>query len=383
MTLIPINQPIVEANFNQRDSYVRHRIDPDRVHYTKNAMANNTPAQSTPNQGGYENYPGNVEGQITRELPSDSFGDHFSQARLFWNSMSPQEKHHIVTTFSFHIGKVKDKSIRQRSVDMFANVDKEMATQIAHFVGVNAPQGTHVNETSSSPAISEANTIYSSATQKVGILIGDGFNGQEVNSTIEALKKNGVFFEVLSDKLGFVVGADATMIEVNKAFMTTSPVLYDALYVVGGHSEDQDKFDQDVMHFVREAYKFYKPIGIANTAQSYIDASENMAGVVFAADSKDFANDFVVAISQQRFWDRGPMLMPPPPESHGSTKRISRQSIRQGQKKFPSIYKSRSEDRTCFLRNPTIPTLQFPGIIYMPPGPNCIPLSHIAPGQPK
>lgn len=39
---IPINRPIAEANYNHRDSYVRHRIDTDFVTYHQNSLADNS-----------------------------------------------------------------------------------------------------------------------------------------------------------------------------------------------------------------------------------------------------------------------------------------------------------------------------------------------------
>jgi len=89
---IPINQPLVNTYYNQRDGYVRHRIDVDRVNYHRNSLAHNTPAEVPPEEGGYVHYPEKVEGHITRERPSESFGDYFSQARLFYNSMSAAKK---------------------------------------------------------------------------------------------------------------------------------------------------------------------------------------------------------------------------------------------------------------------------------------------------
>ncbi|MFD1417111.1 catalase-related domain-containing protein [Oceanobacillus jeddahense] len=62
---------------------------------------------------------------------SESFDDHFSQARLFWNSLSTFEKQDFVKTFSYHLGKVKSESVRQQNANIWVNVDKEMATTIA------------------------------------------------------------------------------------------------------------------------------------------------------------------------------------------------------------------------------------------------------------
>ncbi|WP_165767996.1 hypothetical protein [Virgibacillus indicus] len=88
--------------------------------------------------------------------------------------------------------------------------------------------------------------------------------------------------------------------------MTSSPYLVDSLYVVGGSSKNQAKFNQEVTNYVQNAYTHYKPIGVASTGQSFIQVSDtnNLAGVVFAANNSDFGKDFVEAIAQQRFWNR-------------------------------------------------------------------------------
>ena len=79
-----------------------------------------------------------VEGKKIRAR-SEKFKDFYSQAKLFWNSMSEPEKKHIIEAFHFEIGKVNDKNIRKAIVDMFNNVDGDLAIEIAKGVGVPAP----------------------------------------------------------------------------------------------------------------------------------------------------------------------------------------------------------------------------------------------------
>ena len=74
--------------------------------------------------------------------------------------MSPPEKQHIIDSFIFEVGKVKNRDVRQQVVDMFVHVDKAMATMIADNVGVNRPTGEQSGVTASSPALSQANTKY-------------------------------------------------------------------------------------------------------------------------------------------------------------------------------------------------------------------------------
>src|SRR5699024_10391654 len=123
---------------------------------------------------------------------------------------------------------------------------------------------------------------------------------------MDILKQNGVFIDVISENLGAVTGSDGTKIEVNKTFVATYPDLYDSIYVVGRKVEHDAAIKQNVMHLVSKAYKYYKQSENATTGEPFIKISEqnNCAGVVFASNNPDFANEFVWAIDQQRFWNR-------------------------------------------------------------------------------
>lgn len=303
---IPVNKPISEINTNHRDGYSKYRIDVDNIAYHNNSLAGNTPATTPPSKGGYTHYPEKVEGHKTRQNPSQSFDDYFSQARLFWNSLAAFEKKDLIATFIYHLQYVKSKSVRQKNVDMWANVDKNMATIIADNIGVKAPTTSNLPLSKRSPMISMANTPHYAYTQKVGVLIGNGFNSMEVRNVLSFLKDQGVFVDIISEKLGTIVGSDGSKLNVDETFKTKDSVLYDSLYIVGGNAADQENFNQNITDFYTEAYKHYRPIGIATTGQSYIKLSQgnNFEGVVFATNNSNFKRDFVSAIAQQRFWNR-------------------------------------------------------------------------------
>lgn len=303
---IPVNRPIAEVNYNQRDSYSRYRIDTDSVNYHENTLAHNTPAETPADQGGYAHYPAKVEGEFTRERPGPSFYDFFSQPRLFWNSMTDIEKHHLIETFNFHLGYVKSAEIRQKVIDMFGHVDTAMAAAMAESAGVNPPSSKQVAVTAKSPSLSIADTAHYAYSQKVGVLIGNDFDGDAVKKTIEVLEKYGVFVEVISERMGEVIGTDGTALTVHQPFVSTYSVLYDAFYIVGGKADAQQRFDQNILSFLGDAYEQYKPIGIAAGGEKYFRASEanNASGVVFAKNNTEFPQQFTAAVARQRFWDR-------------------------------------------------------------------------------
>ncbi|MCC3358292.1 catalase [Bacillus sp. REN16] len=301
---LPINKPVCPFHNNQRRGPMRYRIDVDQVSYHLNSLANNTPYETPPEQGGYEHYPKRVEGHVVRGR-SESFNDFFSQTRIFWNSLTPVEKQHTIEAFSYQLGKVKSVSVRQQNVNLLVNVDKELASIVADNIGVERPTGTHVPVNTAYPSLSQYSTPKYAATQKVGIIIGNGFNGQEVTNVLNLFKQNGIFFVIISDKLGIVVGSDGTQLKVDQTFITSSPYLVDALYVVGGR-ENNPHFFKNMNKFFVRAYEQYKPIGVATTGQSFISTSEhnNLAGVVFAANNPNFGPDLINSVAQQRFWNR-------------------------------------------------------------------------------
>lgn len=303
---IPINRPVCPFHNNQRDGFSRQRIDVGKVAYHKNSLANNTPSTSTRKEGGYVHYAEKVEGRII-QARSESFNDHFSQARLFWNSMTEPEKRHITDAFIFEVGKVKVVDVRQQVVDMFVNVDKGLAIAIADAVGVNRPTGDNVDVSAASPALSQERTPKYPNTLKVGVLIGDGFNGREVKAVVKELLNHGVAVDIVGEHLGSLTGADGVKVMVNETFTTTSPVLLDSIYVVGGNAANQAKFEKDIEEFINETYRHFKPIGVASTGDAIFTKSDAKPGpgiVLTSSTGSRFSRDFIQAITQQRFWNR-------------------------------------------------------------------------------
>ncbi|WP_153731125.1 catalase [Sporosarcina obsidiansis] len=303
---LPINRPVCPFHNNQRDGYGRQTINVGQVSYHKNSLATNKPNTSSEQDGGYVHYQEKVEGRKV-QARSDSFKDHFSQARLFWNSMSVPEKQHIIEAFSFEVGKVKDMNIRQQVVDMFANVDTDMATKVAQAVGVDAPKNaTQSTITESSPALSQENKAKLPHTRKVAVLIADQFDDAVLEPFLKASLDAGMSIDIVSEQFGKLTGKNGATVEVDETFLTVHSVLYDALYIVGGQAKQPKKFEMDLADFVNEAYMHFKPIGAAPDAQKLLDQTNVKPGpgvltdLTVSGDGKQWAD----TVAAHRFWDR-------------------------------------------------------------------------------
>lgn len=321
---IPINKAVAPVHNNQRDGYHRMTIDRGKVSYSPNSLQSNTPEPASENEQGYVHHAEKVDGKKVRER-SASFKDNYRQATLFWNSMSETEKKHIVEAFHFEVGNVTDKQIKQRVVDMFNNVDGQLASQIATGLGVSAPASMGGSElTDFSPAVSQENTIMLACTRKVAILAENGFNLSEFSELMKKLQQEGVSADVVSTNLGMINSADGQQLEANKNYLTAGSIMYDAVFIPGGRASVDCLIKQgDSLHFVNEAFKHCKAIGATNEAVDFLQVSQ-IAGVNLAGpDSKgeivnhlgvvsirnmsnmdDFSQNFINAIAQHRHWDR-------------------------------------------------------------------------------
>ncbi len=135
---LPINRPVSPVHNNQRDGYMRHTINKGKTSYYKNSFNDDYPRPAPESEHGYVHYTEKVDGRKTRAR-SESFKDYFSQATLFWRSMSPAEQQHIVDAALFELGKVETSEVRERMVGLFEFVDHDLAARVGEGLGVAVP----------------------------------------------------------------------------------------------------------------------------------------------------------------------------------------------------------------------------------------------------
>ena len=304
---IPINRPISEVHNNQRDGWHQHMINKGPIAYHKSSIDDQSPYYESEENGGFYHYQEKIDGQVIKSR-DDSFRDHFSQATAFYNSLSDVERKHIINAFSFELSKVKRSEIRQNVVDMFANVDYDMAKNIADNVGADDPDKDRGFDPSGIKPTKEAlkvkmsefsqeNTIYKPDTLKVGIYSDndDDFDFKGLVKKIEASKAKA---EIIQGNLKKTKDGE----KVTHRYDTIHPVIFDGLIIVVDKANDE--FKKNVKEFALETYKHYKPLWIIGDADGILDKEKQKAkGVIVTKDSKDI-DKFIENLSKHRFWDR-------------------------------------------------------------------------------
>jgi catalase len=329
---LPINRPIAPVHNHQNDALAQHKIPVGRAQYTPNSLGGGCPMMASAKQGAFVHYAEKVEGHKIRER-SESFADHFSQATLFFRSLSEPEQNHIVDAFRFELGKVETAAIRQRMVDNLGQVDADLARRVAEGIGAQPADAKRAaarapvkpgKSVAASPALSMVNTVKNTIkTRKIAFLAADGVDGAALAEVKAALVAEGAQVEVIAQNLGTIKGADGKEIPVDRSQRTVDSVLYDAVFVPGGQASVAAlRAQRPVLAFLEDAFRHCKPLGALGEGIDLLKAARvdgvdladpasagrvtSSSGVITDRGpvSKGFAAEFIHALSQHRHWKR-------------------------------------------------------------------------------
>jgi catalase len=336
---IPVNRPVVPVHNNHRDGFSRQTINKGKVSYNPNSLGGGCPFQAGKMQGGFTSFTERIDAAKVRER-SASFTDHFSQATLFFNSQSDEEKNHMVDALSFELGKVQVITIRERMLSILYNIDHSLAIAVAYNLGLhinkhpeqlNFSVGADTDPASVQPLpvidgllpdrsepLSMANTIKNSIrTRKIAFLLADGFDGPSTEQMKAALEEQGGIVHVIAPRQGVITPESGRELTAARSFLTDASVFYDAVYVVGGtNSVATLEGEPDAIHFLNEAWRHCKSIAAHNDATQLLESTyfyrkiEQDNGVLIGGTG-DISEGFITAIAQHRFWEREkPMKVP-------------------------------------------------------------------------
>ncbi|MDP9955221.1 catalase [Epilithonimonas hungarica] len=328
---IPINRSINTIHNNQRDGHMRQQIVKGKVSYEPNTIGGGCPFQAMMKEGGFTSQEERVDGQKIRAR-SQSFVDHYSQAKLFYNSQSEPEKTHLQNALIFELSKVTIPAIRERVVGQLNFINKELASLVAKKVGVDVTKLQQPNgsipadadpktlqstekepSTKSSEALSMKNTVKDTIKSRViGFVMENGVNAKDVKTLKSKLEKEEAVVQIIAGSLAPVKADDGTIFEPKHSLTSTASVCFDALYLCSGKNSAENLLDEDnkpgTLLFVNEAYKHCKAIYFGKETDEIYNAS-NVKGkkhedpAIITSESNNSDESFIKAVSNHRVWE--------------------------------------------------------------------------------
>ncbi|MDT5075174.1 MAG: catalase, partial [Mycobacterium sp.] len=305
---LPINRPHCPVNDMLRDGMHQTAIHTGEAPYHPNSIDGNEPLLADEEHGGYVQTPRHVEGSVVRAQPA-SFDDHFSQPAMFYQSLTTLEKAHVVEAFTFELGKVYEQAIKERQLEVLANVDTDLCQQVAAGLGLPAPKGTPPQDVVVSPALVQVLAEPGRVDgRKIGIVADSGSDLAGVAKLVKATAALGVIALVIAP-VGGVLKSGRRSVTVDRTFATARSIEFDALVVAGGTTA----VDIKLVVLLQEAFRHCKAIAAWGDGSAVLKAARIPAkspGVAVADDvDKSFTANLAAALGLHRAWDRASQVM--------------------------------------------------------------------------
>ncbi|MEX5218879.1 MAG: catalase [Nitrospira sp.] len=313
-THIPINAPKCPFHHFQQDGHMAMTNPKGRVNYEPNSWDGQGGGPRESPAMGFQSYAAEEGGPKLR-IRSETFADHYSQARQFYISQTEIEQHHIAEAFIFELSKCERVAIRSRIVSHLRNIHADLAKRVAEGLRLPAmpPPAEAARPTREDLRKSPALSIFlngpdSFKGRKLGLLVTDGMNIQVFTSLKAAVEAEGAMLEIVAPQVGGVKASDGSWIEAAQKLSGGPSVLYDAVALLpsekGAALLAKEPAARD---FIADAFAHMKFIGYVRAAIPLLkkaSVEESRDGGFIALEEPDNCRKFITACRHLRFWER-------------------------------------------------------------------------------
>jgi catalase len=316
-THIPINAPKCPVRHFQQDGHMAMHNPKGRANYEPNSWGEDGGPRENP-EIGFKSYPEQAEGQKQRTR-SETFADHYSQARQFYISQTEVEQKHMADALTFELSKCEHEKIRLRMLSHLMNVHDKLASDVAEGLGVTdmpeaaTPARKPITDLPASDALSILkNGPDSFKGRKLGLYLSDGADADTVEAIEKAFKDEGAVVAIVAPKIQGVTLSNGHTRASGEKINGGPSVLFDAVALVfaddAANTLAKDKPSKD---FVSDAFAHAKFIAYNAPAMALLKAAgidEDLDDGCLELGGSDSAETFVNKCRKLRFWDREAVL---------------------------------------------------------------------------
>lgn len=311
-TYLPINAPKCPVHHFQQDGHMAMKNPVGRVNYEPNSSMQNNELREYP-QKGFRSFPKNETGSKGR-YRSESFNDHYSQARQFYKSQTLVEQTHLENALVFELSKVKENKIRIRMVSHLLNIDNTLASKVAANLGLNKmPKPAEslrkrIDTLQQSPKLSVLlNGPQKFTGRKLGIYITEGANATLINHLKYLIEKEKAEIEFIANKINGITLSDGTLLNTQQTILAGTAALYDAIALVVSEDKADDLlYNYAAIDFINSAFYNYKIIGYTTAVIPLfekIGLKDKLDTGCFKLDENNLSW-FIKECIKLRFWNR-------------------------------------------------------------------------------
>ncbi|KAJ3528619.1 hypothetical protein NMY22_g9334 [Coprinellus aureogranulatus] len=309
---LPINRPHVAVHNNARDGPGQQMIHTNIYAYSQNSLNGGAPFAANQSVGnGYITAPERrtaPSAAYLREV-SPTFTDFWSQPRLFFNSLPPEEQQMVVNAARVELSNIQSAQVKKNALVQFNRISNDFANRVAVALGLPKLEPDakyyHNNKTAGVSTFGRG-PLPSVLGFKVGVLAttADSKSLDQAKQIAEALKAKGlvatVIAETLTEGVGATyAGADAAVFDSVVATDNTKEVFTkgSSLYPTGRPAQ-----------ILRDAFNYGKPVGAVGDGKTGFDSvTPGRPGVYFVNSVGELANKIEEGLKTFKFTDRFPL----------------------------------------------------------------------------
>ena len=323
---LPINRPHADVNDMLRDGMHQTAVHAGVAPYRPNSLDGGNPFETPDGDRPFIDHPAPVAAAVKERALPATFDDHFSQARLFFHSLSEVEKEHTAQAYTFELGKCYEQAVRERQLRALANIDPALCQAVAEGLGMPAPKPSlDLPEVTPSPALSQVGRTWPLDGRQVGILVGPKVNTGEVAAAVAAVDRAGMVPLVVAPSGGEaatrLLGKD---LMAQRTYLTARSIEFDAVLVASDTPPAPDAangldskvgvpagagtVDPRVELLLGEVWRQAKAIGAFGAGEEVLRAAGYLdgAGVVSGSGGDDAVQQLLTLMPAHRVWERFP-----------------------------------------------------------------------------
>ncbi|KAH6687302.1 catalase-3 [Plectosphaerella plurivora] len=269
---IPINRPINSVHNNNRDGAGQQFIHRNTKPYSPNSLNSGSPKQANQTQGRgfFTAMDRSAWGPPTRER-SASFADHWTQPRLFYNSLTRIEKQFVIDAVRFETASLKSHQVKANVLRELNRVDNNLANHVASFLGMRRlrPDPTYYHNNMTRGCSTMNKWLKSIAGLKVGILTSTTSHNSlgQAEHLADILEAEGVVAIIVGETL-----ADG----VEMTYARAHAADFDGILVTNAADQAFVRprttlYPKDrPSTIIQDAYRWGKPIGLIGSARKHL-----------------------------------------------------------------------------------------------------------------
>jgi catalase len=310
---LPINAPKCPFAHFQQDGHMAMVNPKGRVNYEPNSLG----VQGGPRETarGFTSVPEQVDTPVKARVRSESFSDHYSQARQFYISQTEVEQGHIQGALVFELSKVENPAIRTRMVSHLLNIDKGLAKAVADGLRLKAmpAPAQAAKPTRQDLEPSDALSILKNPPdsfkgRKLGILVTDGADPALLKGLQQAVRKEGAVAEIVAPQVGGVKLSDGSWIDADHKLDGAPSVVFDAVAILASEKGAAQLATMPAARdFVADAFAHMKYFCFTPEVQPLLvkaGIAEDLDEACIRLAKSGDAMKFIQSCRNLRFWPR-------------------------------------------------------------------------------